>query len=114
MISQLKKDLHDTSITSLCNKIYYYIIPEEESTDTYIEYRIIGDYERNFAGNKNMTEVYLVQVDVFSKGSYKTIANNIRSVLKNKGYSYIDGIELYEEDTGFYHKALRFKYTKFK
>ena len=38
----------------------------------------------------------------------------IKEVLKSKKYTIIDSIELYEEDTGYYHKALRFKYSKFK
>ena len=38
----------------------------------------------------------------------------LKEVLKSKKYTIIDSIELYEEDTGYYHKALRFKYSKFK
>ena len=114
MISQLKKDLNDETITSICNKIFYYIKPEQEKADTYIEYRILTERERNLAGNKNITDLFYVQVDIFSKVSYKLLSEKIKEVLKSKKYTIIDSIELYEEDTGYYHKALRFKYSKFK
>lgn len=114
MIAQLKKDLHDPDITELCTEIYYYMKPETKLSKLYIEYRILKEVERNFAGNNNMTDLFYVQVDVFSKGAYKEVTQRIKDVLKNKRYAFIDAVELYEEDTGYYHKALRFKYSKFK
>ena len=114
MIAQLKKDLHDPNILDLCSDIYYYIKPETKQSNQYIEYRILKEVERNFAGNKNITDLFYVQVDIFSKVSYKLLSEKIKEVLKSKKYTIIDSVELYEEDTGYYHKALRFKYSKFK
>ena len=114
MIAQLKKDLHDPNILDLCSDIYYYIKPETKESNQYIEYRILKEVERNFAGNKNITDLFYVQVDIFSKVSYKLLTEKIKETLKNKRYTLIDAVELYEEDTGYYHKALRFKYSKFK
>ena len=114
MIAQLKKDLHHPNITDLCSDIYYYIKPETKESNQYIEYRILKEVERNFAGNKNITDLFYVQVDIFSKVSYKLLSKKIKEVLKSKKYTIIDSVELYEEDTGYYHKALRFKYSKFK
>ena len=56
MIAQLKKDLHDPNILDLCSDIYYYIKPETKQSNQYIEYRILKEVERNFAGNKNITD----------------------------------------------------------
>ena len=114
MIAQLKKDLHDPNILDLCSDIYYYIKPETKQSNQYIEYRILKEVERNFAGNKNMTDLFYVQVDIFSKVSYKLLSEKIKETLKSKKYTIIDSIVLYEEDTGYYHKVLRFKYSKFK
>ena len=80
MISQLKKDLNDETITSICNKIFYYIKPEQEKADTYIEYRILTERESDFAGNKNLTETYYLQVDIFSYGNYKKLAQTWMSI----------------------------------
>ena len=114
MISQLKKDLNDETITSICNKIFYYIKPEQEKADTYIEYRILTERESDFAGNKNLTETYYLQVDIFSYGNYKKLAQTVKNTLKSKGYISLstDG-DLYEEDTKLYHKITRFSYKKF-
>ena len=114
MISQLKKELNDETITSICNKIFYYIKPEQEKADTYIEYRILTERESDFAGNKNLTETYYLQVDIFSYGNYKKLAQTVKNTLKSKGYISLstDG-DLYEEDTKLYHKIMRFSYKKF-
>ena len=69
---------------------------------------------RRYKINKNITDLFYVQVDIFSKVSYKLLSEKIKEVLKSKKYTIIDSVELYEEDTGYYHKALRFKYSKFK
>ena len=86
MIAQLKKDLHDPNITDLCSDIYYYIKPETKQSNQYIEYRILKEVERNFAGNKNITDLFYVQVDIFSKVSYKLLAEKIKETLKSKKY----------------------------
>ena len=114
MIAQLKKDLHDPNILDLCSDIYYYIKPETKQSNQYIEYRILKEVERNFAGNKNITDLFYVQVDIFSKVSYKLLSEKIKETLKRKKYTIIESVELYEEETGDYHKALGFKYSKFK
>lgn len=110
MLSKLKKDLAE--ITSV--PIYAFIKPEEEIKDTYIEYRIISDIDADFAGNKNLTEIYTIQIDIFSYYDYIELAKTIKNILKAKGYVYIQGDgDLYEPDTKLYHKAMRFKYSMF-
>ena len=114
MLSKIKQDLNDTEITSICNNIYYYIKPEEEICPTYIEYRILSDTDKDFAGNTNMTELYSIQIDIFSYGDYIELAKTIKKVLKAKGYLYLSGDgDFYEPDTRLYHKAMRFKYKLF-
>ena len=63
MLSKLKKDLAE--ITSV--PIYAFIKPEEDIEETYIEYRIISDKDSDFAGNKNLTEIYTIQIKGMKK-----------------------------------------------
>ena len=86
----------------------------QKKADTYIEYRILTERESDFAGNKNLTETYYLQVDIFSYGNYKKLAQTVKNTLKSKGYISLstDG-DLYEEDTKLYHKIMRFSYKKF-
>ena len=95
MIAQLKKDLHDPNITDLCSDIYYYIKPETKESNQYIEYRILKEVERNFAGNKNITYFLYVLVEIFSKITYKLLSEKIKETLKNNKYTIIVSIELY-------------------
>ena len=108
MLSKLKKDLAE--ITSV--PVYAFIKPEEDIEETYIEYRIISDIDADFAGNKNLTEIYTIQIDIFSFYDYVELARTVKNILKAKGYIYIQGDgDLYEPDTKLYHKAMRFKYS---
>ena len=110
MLSKLKKDLAE--ITSV--PVYAVIKPEEDIEETYIEYRIISDKDSDFAGNKNLTEIYTIQIDIFSFYDYVELARTVKNILKAKGYIYIQGDgDLYEQDTKLYHKAMRFKYSMF-
>ena len=110
MLSKLKKDLAE--ITSV--PVYAFIKPEEDIEETYIEYRIISDIDADFAGNKNLTEIYTIQIDIFSYYDYIELAKTIKNILKAKGYVYIQGDgDLYEPDPKLYHKAMRFKYSMF-
>lgn len=113
MIVKLKEDLHDYRITSICNNIFRSIKPEEENCDTYIEYRLIIDTDDYFAGNKNLVENHIIQIDIFSYGSYRKLAKVLKDTLKDKGYLYAYGMDSYEDDTKLYHRAMRFKYNLF-
>lgn len=61
-------------------------------------------------GQEKETE-YTVQVDVWSKGDYKTIATAVNSGMKAQGFRRYDSADLYDPDTDTYHKALRYRIT---
>ncbi len=114
MKTQLRKDLMDTRITSLIgNNIYFLHKLEENMADTYIEYEIVRKTHDDYCGNNNLTENYIVQVDIFSKGSYSKIEETIEEVLKEKDYVFLQSIDLYEKNTKLFHKGMRFNYKKF-
>lgn len=53
---------------------------------------------------------YYVQVDVWSKGNYTNTVEQVKSAMRNAGFSFLAAYDLYEPDTKIYHKALRFHY----
>ncbi|WP_026486810.1 tail completion protein gp17 [Caldanaerobius polysaccharolyticus] len=55
---------------------------------------------------------YYVQVDVWSKGNYSSIVEQVKSAMQNAGFSFLSAYDLYEDDTKIYHKVLRFYYFK--
>lgn len=99
----------DARILNLVNNhVYFLHKSEEQKTDTYIEYHIISEKYDDFTSNKANTVRYIIQVSIFSKYDYEEIENTVKQVLLEKGYSFSHGVDLYEEDTKLYHKAMRF------
>ena len=53
--------------------------------------------------------------DIFSKGNHKEIINNLKKILKKNGFVWQpsrSGPDMYEPDTGYYHKTLNFAYLR--
>lgn len=53
--------------------------------------------------------------DVYSKGNYYTIVEQIKSLLKQNGFVWQpsrSSAEMYETETGYYHKTLNFAYMR--
>ena len=113
MKNKLRKDLFDSRITHFVDKnIYFLHKSEEEKTDTYIEYEIIRKEYQDYCGDDNLSEDYLIQVDIFSKWDYTELENTIEEVLKEKEYRFNNSMDFYEEDTKLFHLAMRFYYKK--
>lgn len=107
----IRKDLLDKRITDCLKGNYIYKMhkPESEKCEVYVEYIIIRENEKNFAGNKNLMIEGLIQIDVFSLDGKKTAEtmNIIKDVLKENGYTFDYGTEKYEEDTSLYSEKIR-------
>lgn len=48
------------------------------------------------------------QVDVWSKGDYTALVDDVRASMKSAGFLRRDEREFYEEDTRTFHRVLRF------
>ena len=78
---------------------------------TFFQYvEVPQDFEDDEEGSIN----HGIQVDIWSKDSIKSQQLKIiaRKLLKSHGFRYTDGQDLYETDTGIYHKAMRFNYLE--
>ena len=53
-----------------------------------------------------------IQVDVWSRTDYEVLVIQVKSQMRNAGFTRIDEADLYESDTGIYHKALRYYYLE--
>lgn len=110
----IKNDLNDKRITSKCNSIHYLHKDESILTDTYIEYEILSKKYSDYAGDNSIAENYLIQVDIFSKANFSDLEEVIEAVLKEKGYRFVESVDLYEDDTKLYHLSSRYRYKKIK
>ena len=53
--------------------------------------------------------------DVYSKGNYFAIIESLKAILKANGFIWQpsrSSMDMYETDTGYYHKTLNFAYLK--
>jgi hypothetical protein len=79
---------------------------------TYITYFIFNEMGDLFADNEEIVTGYHVQVDIWSKGDYTDIENQLKELMTAAGFKRTYAIELYEEETHIYHKAIRFFYEE--
>lgn len=105
----LKNTLSTNEILNLTadKKVYY--IHAKNAKPPYIEYMVLSDTPNFYSENDEKYSEFLIQVDIFSLGDFTEIKENINIAMINNGF--IRGTvsqDMYEENTGLYHKALRF------
>lgn len=80
---------------------------EETTYITFLEYLQQGE---SFADDNEEVTGHYIQVDVWSKGNYRKIVDQVKKLLKQAGFIRKYETELYEPDTKIFHKVLRFFY----
>lgn len=82
---------------------------------TYITF-MESDKDNSFSGDDELLGyVTYYDFDIYSKGNYLDIIEKVKEVLKDNGWTWQpsrDSGDLYEDDTGYYHKTLCFAITK--
>lgn len=78
---------------------------------TYITYQNI-DIDNSFSGDDEILGyVDYYDIDIFSKGNYLKIVNEVKKIMKTGGFMWQPSRtsqDMKEEDTGMYHKTLCF------
>lgn len=104
LLNTLKTD----SVLNLTGDKKVHFIHANNPIAPYIEYMVISETGAEYSEGKENYTKYTVQVDIFSLGNYSELENEIKSVLINAGYCRDQAIDLYENKTELYHKAMRF------
>jgi hypothetical protein len=76
--------------------------------NTYITFFTYLDKPEQHADDAELTTGHYVQVDVWSKGDYTDLVNTIHQKMLDAGFTKQNFYDLYEQDLGIYHKAMRF------
>lgn len=115
--NQLKLDLNDSRITGLVSKTadgranIYLLHAPELTKAPYIEYEILSIAGEIYSEGEEEETSVNIQVDIFTYGSYVSLRDAVKTVLKEKGYVFpnVGGFQsLYEDETKLYHCVLRF------
>lgn len=78
---------------------------------TYVVY-METDKDNSYSGNNELKGyVTYYDFDIYSKGNYLSIMENIKTLMKQNGWTWQpsrDSSDMFEADTGYYHKTLCF------
>lgn len=82
---------------------------------TYITYQSM-DMDKSLSGDDELLNyVDYYDFDIYSKGNYFPIVERVKAILKENNFiwqpSRSSG-DLYEDDTGYFHRTLNFAYLK--
>ena len=74
------------------------------------------DADSSYSGDDELLGyVTYYDFDVYSKGNYLKVIEALKEKLKENGFVWQpsrSSIDMYESDTGYYHKTLNFAYAK--
>lgn len=79
---------------------------------TYMEHSINDTY---YSDNELTNYMDYYDFDVFSKGNYLKIIKSMKKILEQNGFEWqpsMTSMDMYEDDTGYYHKTLCFAYIR--
>lgn len=84
---------------------------------TYITYQSVN-IEDTFSSDDELD--YYVEnfdFDIYSKGDYFAIIDSMKQILKENGFTWqpmLSSEDMYEDETGYYHKTLNFSYIRYE
>lgn len=82
---------------------------------TYITYQEIQDDTSFSADDELQAYVTYYDFDIYSKSNYLNIIESVKEILEANGWRWQPSMtsqDLYEDDTGYYHKTLCFAKIK--
>ncbi|RXI57414.1 prohead protease [Clostridium tetani] len=106
----LFKVLNNKEILDLLpDKKVFFLHANNPDKKLYLEYEIINEYGTEYSeGNEDYT-TYVIQIDIFSTEDYTELENTVKKIMVQSGFNRDMSADLYEKETGLYHKAMRFK-----
>lgn len=104
-----------TALTPLNIPVKRLGLSKEDTEKNYQQYIIVTEYNQQgvlYADNEETATSHSIQISLFTKINYIETAKQIKGLLKNIGFTRTNEYELYEDDTGYYHKIIRLNYTQ--
>lgn len=86
-------------------------LKHDGTEETYVTYQSIDNNNTLVADNEIIGYIDYYDFDIYSKGNYFKIVREIKKILKANGFMWQPSMssgDMYEDDTGYYHKTLCF------
>lgn len=110
LIEQIFKDFEVDGV-----KIPVSFLRYSGKSTTYITYQLISSGD-SFSGDDELINyVDHYDFDIYSKGNYFPIIDSVKKILKDNGFVWDPSMssgDIFEDDTGYYHKTLNFAYLR--
>lgn len=84
---------------------------------TYITYNNISTGDTFYTDDNLVNYVEYYDFDIYSKGNYFNILESVIEILEQNGFDWqptMSSGDLFEKDTGYFHKTLCFAYLRSK
>jgi len=77
---------------------------------TYVTYTFTDDDPKLFGEDKEIGSVISVDIDIYSDGNYLAIQDAIENLMEDNDFIRTGSSpDMYEEDTGLFHKTIEFE-----
>ncbi|OJF17781.1 MAG: hypothetical protein A6D91_09920 [Bacillaceae bacterium G1] len=102
--------LNNAALVSLLGgqKIWPEVAPDG-TPEPYVTFFELVNVDELYADDQAHGSEIHFQVDVWSKGNTGPIAVEVNKTMETLGFYRTGAVDLYEDDTKTYHKALRYK-----
>ncbi|HFK2719185.1 TPA: hypothetical protein ACG1DY_005037 [Escherichia coli] len=88
------------------------LFKKDGSPDTYITFFEYNQNGNLHADDHEIRSNHYIQVDLFSKEDYTDIVKQVKELLKTVGFTRTFETELFETETEYYHKVIRFIFVQ--
>ncbi|MFS1511886.1 hypothetical protein VQL36_05540 [Chengkuizengella sp. SCS-71B] len=79
------------------------------SQKTYISFFEYNQKSGLNADDEEQRTTHFIQIDVWSNTDYTEIVSQVKQAIKSNGFTRTSEADLYEKETGIFHKVIRFK-----
>lgn len=84
--------------------------PHSKMPDQYFVFHTYRDALSDFASSNAIREDLSGQVALYSKGDYKSLAEQAASCLRAAGFKVQLSVEFYEQETGYFSQIIEWQY----
>ena len=106
IIAEALKSISDKGITVVQG--WY----DKNINDTHITFCELSDRSNNISDDEEEDIAHTIQVDIWSKKDELKLKKEVKKLMLNNDFGYIDGADFFEIETKIYHKSLRFSYLE--
>ena len=85
---------------------------DENINDTHITFCELSDRSNNISDDEEEDIVHILQIDIWSKKDEWKLKKEVKKLMLNNDFGYIEGQNFFEPDAKIYHKSLRFNYLE--